>query len=71
MTEEPTPVILPPAEAKKRFALYLALKFAGLACLFGGAFLGRGGATAVPILLLVLGAAALLVRPKHLGLTAR
>jgi len=62
--------IMPAAEAKKRFLLYFAVKMAGLACLFGGVFLGRDGVTLASGLLLLAGAAALFVRPRHLGLTS-
>jgi hypothetical protein len=61
--------ILSPAEAKKRFLLYFALKMAGLAALFGGVFLGKGTLTPASGLLLLIGLAALFVRPRHLGLT--
>jgi hypothetical protein len=63
--------ILSAAEAKKRLAQYMLLKFAGLAALFGGVFLAQRGLNAVSIGLLVLGAAALFVRPRMLGLTTR
>jgi hypothetical protein len=68
--DEPTPV-LSVAEAKKRFLFYFLLKIAGLAALFGGVFLGRGGVTAASVVLLLAGAASLFVRPKLLGLTTR
>jgi hypothetical protein len=63
--------ILSAAEAKKRLAQYMLLKFTGLAALFGGVFLAQRGLNAVSIGLLVLGAAALFVRPRMLGLTTR
>jgi hypothetical protein len=63
--------ILTPAEAKKRFLLYFAVKMAGLAALFGGVFIGQGALTPASALLLVIGLAALFVRPRHLGLTPK
>ena len=63
--------ILSAGEAKKRLAIYMAVKFAGLATLFGGVFLARGGINAGAILLLLVGAVALFVRPRMLGLTTR
>lgn len=63
--------VLSVAEAKKRYFLYLALKLAGLAALFGGVFLARGGVTPVSVVLLLAGAVSLFVRPRMLGLTTR
>ncbi|MEY2884991.1 MAG: hypothetical protein RL490_2715 [Pseudomonadota bacterium] len=70
MTEPP---ILTPRTARNRFLGYFGLKLGGLAALFGGVFLAKeaGGATVVAVLLLIVGAASLFVRPKHLGLTTR
>jgi hypothetical protein len=63
--------ILSHAEAKKRFLIYSVVKLSGLAALFGGVFLGRGGLSAVSVVLLVAGAVSLFIRPKMLGLTTR
>ena len=63
--------VMPEAEAKKRFLLYLALKLSGLAALFGGVFLAREATSPTAIALLIAGAVALFLRPKHLGLTTR
>lgn len=63
--------ILTAAEAKKRFFSYFALKLAGLAALIGGVLLSRGGVTAVSVVLLLIGAASLFVRPRLLGLTTK
>ena len=71
MAEETPAPILSAAEARKRFFLYLVIKLAGLAALFGGVFLSRGGVTAISAILLVIGGAALFVRPRMLGLTTR
>ena len=67
----PTGPILSATEARKRLGLYMAVKFIGLAALFGGVFLARGGINAAAILLLLAGAGALFVRPRMLGLTTR
>jgi|GEM_PF-1711656 len=63
--------IMPEAEAKKRFLIYLALKLSGLAALFGGVFLAREATSPLALALLIAGAVALFLRPKHLGLTTR
>lgn len=69
--ETPAGPLLSAAEARKRFLLYVLLKMAGLAALFGGVFLARAGLSALSVVLLVAGAASLFVRPKLLGLTTR
>ncbi len=71
MTDKPPGPILSPAEAKKRFLLYFLLKLTGLAALFGGVLLTRGGISLLAVLLIAAGAATLFVRPKLLGLTTR
>ncbi len=63
--------IMDAATAKKRFALYFGVKLLGLAALFGGVFLGREGLNVAAVLLLLVGAGSLFVRPKMLGLTTR
>ena len=68
--ETPGP-ILSVAEAKKRFFVYLVLKLSGLGAMFGGVFLSRGGVSAISVILLVVGAVTLFLRPRHLGLTTR
>jgi hypothetical protein len=75
MTETPDPVVTGPvlsaAEAKKRFLIYVAVKFAGLGLLIGGLFLARSGLDIVSGALLLLGAASFFLKPKMLGLTTR
>ena len=61
--------ILSVAEAKRRYILYIVMKLAGLAALFGGVFLARDGATAAGLVLLGIGGATLFVRPRAMGLT--
>jgi hypothetical protein len=69
--DKPAGPILSAAEAKKRLALYMLVKFVGLAAMFGGVFLAKDGINAGAVVLLVIGAAALFVRPRMLGLTTR
>lgn len=68
MTETPQP-ILSATEAKKRFFVYLAIKFAGLGLLIGGLFLAQGGITIGSGLMLLVGGLSFFLRPRHLGLT--
>lgn len=66
------PPILSAATARKRFILYFALKLTGLGAMFGGVLLSRGGGlSAASVILLLVGAASLFVRPRMLGLTTR
>lgn len=65
------PVILPVAEAKRRYLIYIAMKLAGIAALFAGVFLARGGFMPAAAALLALGSATLFVRPRMLGLSKR
>jgi hypothetical protein len=69
--EPVTGPILSVKEAKKRFFLYVLLRFGGLGAIFGGVFLAQGGVTVLSALLLAFGAASLFVRPRMLGLTTR
>ena len=64
-----TEAILPRDEAKRRFLMYLVIRFAGLGLLGGGLLLSRQGPTIPGILLSVLGLASLFIRPRLLGLT--
>jgi hypothetical protein len=68
MTEEP---ILSPAEAKKRFGIYLAVKLGGLVVLVSGLFLARAGLNIGNGVLLLVGIVGLFFRPKWLGLTTK
>jgi hypothetical protein len=70
-SEKPAGPILSAAEAKKRLAMYMLVKFVGLAAMFGGVFLAKDGINAGAVVLLIIGAAALFVRPRMLGLTTR
>lgn len=68
MDDQPPPVILPPEEAKRRFALYVAVKLLGFAALLGGVFLLSKGVTPIAVIIQLAGAASLLIRPRNLGL---
>lgn len=68
---EPAGPILSAAEAKKRFYIYLAIKFTGLGLLIGGLFLARAGLNFGNGAMLLVGAASFFLKPKMLGLTTR
>jgi hypothetical protein len=70
MTETPEPV-LSAAEAKKRFLIYVGIKFAGLGLLIGGLFLARSGLNIGNGAMLLVGATSFFLKPKMLGLTTR
>ena len=70
MTDDAEPaVIFSAAEARRRYLIYVAMKLAGLAALFGGVFLARSDVTPASLVLLGVGGATLFVRPKSIGLT--
>jgi hypothetical protein len=61
---------LPPAEAKRRFTLYLLVKFAGLGLMAAGLALAHArGVNLLVAFLIAGGAASLFIRPRMLGLT--
>jgi hypothetical protein len=62
---------LPPAEARKRYLRFLAVRLAGLAVMALGVWLGREHGQAVGLAVILLGGCSLFIRPKHLGLTRR
>lgn len=66
---EPPPEIVPEATAKRRLAIYTGIRLAGLVALFGGVYLAQRGIGVVTILLVLVGAASLFVRPKFLAKT--
>lgn len=68
MADDLPPIILPPAEARRRFAMYLAVKLLGFAALLGGVFLLSRGVTPIAVIIQLAGAASLFIRPKTLGL---
>ncbi|GGD99054.1 hypothetical protein GCM10011529_01490 [Polymorphobacter glacialis] len=67
----PQPLILSKQEAGKRLAIYTLFKLVGLAALFAGVYLLRGGWSVGGVLVLAAGAASMFVRPWMLGLTVR
>jgi hypothetical protein len=70
MTDTPEP-ILSAAEAKKRFLIYVGIKFAGLGLLIGGLFLARSGLNIGNGAMLLVGAASFFLKPRMLRLTTR
>ena len=64
-------VILPEAEAKRRYLIYMSMRLAGLALVFGGAYLARNGVTPLALVLIGVGIATLFVRPRMVGLATR
>lgn len=71
MSNEPNPVILPPAEARKRYLIYVAARFFGLAVMAVGVWLARSVGQAEGFAVVLIGGLALFLRPKHLGLTRK
>ncbi|WP_164155389.1 hypothetical protein [Sandarakinorhabdus rubra] len=68
MSEQP---ILSKAEARKRYLLYVGVRFFGLAVMVLGVWLSRTVGQAPGLAVVLLGGATLFIRPKHLGLTRR
>ena len=68
MADDTPPVILPHAEARRRFLLYFTVKLLGFAALLGGAFLLTRGITPIAVIVQLAGAASLFIRPNTLGL---
>ena len=68
MVDAPPPVILPHAEARRRFMLYFTVKLLGYAALLGGVFLLSRGITPIAVIVQLAGAASWFIRPKTLGL---
>lgn len=71
MSDPPVPVDapLPPAEARRRYLLFAAFRVAGIAVMAGGVWLGRSVGEAFGLVVVLLGGCAMLVRPRHLGLS--
>jgi|GEM_PF-5825786 hypothetical protein len=59
--------IVPEQVAKRRLAIYTLIRLAGIGMLFGGLLLGQGGIGIASVLLLLVGAASLFIRPRMLG----
>jgi hypothetical protein len=64
---EPPPVIIPEATAKRRLAIYTLVRLLGFAALFAAVALGQGGVGVASVVLLLIGAASLFLRPRLLG----
>ena len=72
MSEAPLPApLLAPAEAKKRYLVYLAVRLTGLAVMAGGVWLIREAGQVPGLIVVLLGGCSLFVRPRHLGLTRK
>jgi hypothetical protein len=71
MNDPPVPDAspLPPAEARRRYLRFVAFRVAGIAVMAGGVWLGRSVGEAFGLVVVLLGGCAMLVRPRHLGLT--
>lgn len=67
MTDTP----LTPAQARKRYLRFLAVRLIGLAIMALGAWLGRDHGQAVGLAVILIGGCTLFIRPKHLGLTRK
>lgn len=59
------------AEARKRYLIYVGVRFAGLALMVTGLWLSQTRGEAIGLAVVLLGGLSLFVRPKHLGLTRR
>ena len=62
---------LPAAQARKRYLIFLAVRLAGLAIMFGGVWLMRDVGQVPGLIAILIGGATLLIRPRHLGLTRK
>lgn len=62
---------LSPAEAKKRYIVYLAVQITGLAVMAAGVWLIREAGQVPGLIVVLLGGCSLFVRPRHLGLTRK
>jgi hypothetical protein len=69
MTDNQAP--LPLAEARKRYLIYVGVRFAGLAVMVTGLWLSQTVGQAAGLVVALIGGLTLFVRPKHLGLTKR
>lgn len=71
MTEadEPPPLVLDPATARRRFFVWIAIRLSGLAAMGVAAVLYRDGNLLAAGLLALAGGATLLLRPRHIGLS--
>lgn len=63
--------LLPAAEAKKRYLVYLAVRLTGLAVMAAGVWMVREVGQAPGLAVVLIGGCSLFVRPRHLGLTRK
>lgn len=66
-----TDPVLSAAQARKRYLIYVAVRFAGLAVMAIGLWLNQTVGEAVGVAVALIGGLTLFVRPRHLGLTAK
>ena len=66
-----TPPILPAAEARRRYLIYVGVRFAGLAVMACGVWLGRVESQVVGLAVVIIGGLSMLLRPRHLGLNRK
>jgi hypothetical protein len=57
------------AEARRRYLIYVGVRFAGLAVMATGLWLSQTAGQAQGLVVVLIGGLSLFVRPRHLGLT--
>ncbi|MEI6486591.1 MAG: hypothetical protein WCO11_10030 [Sphingomonadales bacterium] len=62
---------LPPAEARRKYLIFLAVRLAGLAIMFAGVWMIRSLGQVPGLAAVLVGGASLFIRPRHLGLTGK
>ena len=67
--DPPAAAPLPLAEARKRYLIYVGVRFAGLAVMVTGLWLSQTVGQVPGLVVVLIGGLSLFVRPKHLGLT--
>jgi hypothetical protein len=63
--------ILPAAEARRRYLIYVGVRFAGLAVMACGVWLGRAESQVLGLAVVIVGGLSMLLRPRHLGLSRK
>lgn len=58
-------------DARKRYLIYVGVRFAGLAVMATGLWVSQTVGQAPGLVVVLIGGLSLFVRPKHLGLTRR
>ncbi|WP_439546376.1 hypothetical protein [Sandarakinorhabdus sp.] len=59
------------AEARKRYLIYVGVRFAGLAVMATGLWLSQTMGQVPGLIVVLIGGLSLFVRPRHLGLTRK